>query len=84
MVRPIIKSVYMSLPEFNDRGDMPEGVHQATFDEVIERFGNGSSQRQLVTDRLRHIYKLAQRTGKKERFIIFGSYVTATTRAERC
>lgn len=34
-------------------------------------------QRQLVTGALTRIYELAQRTGKLERFVVFGSYVTA-------
>jgi hypothetical protein len=67
----------MPLPEFNSLGDLPEGVHCATFDETLARFGQGSLQRQLVTVRLSRIYELARRTGKLERFVIFGSYVTA-------
>lgn len=67
----------MPLPEFDDRGDLPEGVHRASLDEVCERFGQGMLQRQLVTSRLRRIYELARQTGKLERFVIFGSYVTA-------
>ena len=41
------------------------------------RFGHGTPQRHLVTSRLRHIYALAHVTGKLQRFVIFGSYVTA-------
>jgi predicted nucleotidyltransferase len=67
----------MPLPEFNHRGDLPEGVHRATRDEVIARFGHGAPQRQLVTGRLKRIYELARATGKLERFVIFGSYITA-------
>ena len=66
----------MPLPAFDSRGDLPAGVHQATRAEVIERFGHGTRQRELVTARLVHIYELAQRTGKLLRFVIFGSYVT--------
>ena len=66
----------MPLPDFNDKGDLPEGVHQATIDEVISRFGTGTPQRQLVTTNLLKILKLAVATGKLERLIIFGSYVT--------
>ena len=56
---------------------MPVGVHPASLDEICARFGQGTLQRQLVTSRLAHIHALAQQTGKLERFIIFGSYVTA-------
>jgi hypothetical protein len=67
----------MPIPEFNEQGDLPVGVHLATIDEVYERFGQGTPQRQLVTKRLQRIYELAHRTGKVERFVIYGSYVTA-------
>jgi hypothetical protein len=67
----------MLLPEFNKLGDLPEGIHKASFAEVLEYFGKGAPQRQLVTERLKCIYSLAQATGKLERFVIFGSYITA-------
>jgi hypothetical protein len=67
----------MPLPEFNELGDLPVGVHHATLAEVVARFGHGSLQRQLVTNRLLRIYELAQATGKLVRFVIFGSYITA-------
>ena len=67
----------MPLPELDRYGDLPIGVHQASLDEVIARFGHGTPQRQLVTTRLLRIYDLARGTGKLERFSIFGSYVTA-------
>jgi hypothetical protein len=44
---------------------------------VLARFSQGTPQRQLVTARLARIYELARVTGKLERFVIFGSYVTA-------
>ena len=66
----------MALPDFNDKGDLPEGVHQSTIDEVILRFGAGTPQRQLVTTNLLKIFQLAESTGKLERLIIFGSYIT--------
>jgi hypothetical protein len=67
----------MALPSFNNKGELPEGVHRATIDEVIARFGAGTSQRQEVSASLLRIYQLAKATGKLERLIIFGSYVTA-------
>ncbi len=66
----------MPIPAFDSRGDLPVGVYPATLAEVIARFGHGTPQRELVTSRLVRIYELAQRTGKLQRFIIFGSYVT--------
>jgi len=66
----------MPLPEFDGRGDLPEGVHPAMLAEVLSRFGDAAPQRQLVTARLIHIYDLVRATGKLLRFVIFGSYVT--------
>lgn len=67
----------MPLPAFDERGDLPVSVHCATLDEVLARFGPGTSQRQLVTARLVRIYELARGTGRLLRFVIFGSYITA-------
>lgn len=64
------------LPAFNERGDLPPGVHQAQWSEVGDRFGRGQV-RQMLTRTLRHIHDLASQTGHLERFLIFGSYVTA-------
>lgn len=66
----------MPLPDFNQKGELPEGVHQTTIDEIVSRFGTGSEQRQLVTAKLLRIYELAKSTGKLDRLIIFGSYIT--------
>ena len=67
----------MALPNLNYAGELPEGVHQATIDEVIAQFGSGTSQREIITERLRRIYQLAKGTGNLQRLIIFGSYITA-------
>jgi hypothetical protein len=67
----------MALPEFNEEGDLPVGIHRATFEEVLERFGQGTPQRHLVALRLVRIHKLAFETGKLLRFVIFGSFITA-------
>jgi hypothetical protein len=64
-------------PDFNDNGDLPPGIHQATLVEVIEHFGKGTLQRRTMARRLERIYTLAAQTGHLARFIIFGSFVTA-------
>jgi hypothetical protein len=66
----------MPLPGFNEFGDLPEGRHVAPLDEVLARFGSGTPQRQVVTDRLRRIHALAVATGHLDRLVIFGSYVS--------
>jgi len=67
----------MALPDLNNRGDLPEGLHPATVPEVLERFGNGSAARQEATTMFQRIHQLVAATGKLDRFVIFGSYVTA-------
>jgi hypothetical protein len=66
----------MALPEFNEVGDLPEGRHLASLDEVLTRFGTGTPQRAAVADRLLRIYRLAIATGHLDRLVIFGSYVS--------
>ncbi|NUM77757.1 hypothetical protein HUU40_25625 [candidate division KSB1 bacterium] len=66
----------MALPNFNNQGELPEGVHSATIDEVIARFGVGTAERQAATAKLLEIYHIATSTGKLDRLVIFGSYVT--------
>src|SRR5205085_9217874 len=63
-------------PEFDERGDLPIGIHQATLADVIEHFGSGTTQRRIVAQRLIRIYDLANSTGHVARFIIYGSFVT--------
>ena len=64
-------------PEFDLNGDLPVGIHQATLAQVLQHFGTGTIQRQIIARRLERIYKLAKSTGQLARFIIFGSFVTA-------
>ncbi len=67
----------MLWPEFNELGDLPVGIHRAEIAEVIAHFGHSTAQRVTVTVRLDRIYELVQSTGRLQRFIIFGSYITA-------
>lgn len=67
----------MKWPEFNEHGDLPVGIHQATLAEVIEHFGTGSLQRRNIAERLMRIYELAHNTAQVARFIVYGSFVTA-------
>jgi hypothetical protein len=67
----------MPLPQFNDLGDLPLGVHQATLDEVVARFSGQTARREACTRRLMHLVELARRAGHVQRLVVFGSYVTA-------
>ena len=64
-------------PDYNENGDLPPGIHQATLAEVMEHFGQSNFQRQVMAQRLARIYDLAQNTGQVARFIVYGSFITA-------
>lgn len=63
------------IPEFNDDGYLPPGIHRATLEEVANRFGREPELRQAQTESLRWLLDLANRVGV-QRFIIDGSFVT--------
>jgi hypothetical protein len=63
-------------PKFDRSGDLPIGIHQATFADMIEHFGKGSFQRSILAQRLKRVFSLVMETGEVARFIIFGSFVT--------
>jgi hypothetical protein len=63
-------------PDFNEHGDLPVGIYQATLTEVIKQFGSKTLQRRIVGQRLARIYDLTQSTGQVARFIIYGSFIT--------
>ncbi len=67
----------MDLPEFNEVGDWPGEVHQASLEDVVVRFGAGTQRRVNLGARLRHIYGLTRQTGFLARLIVFESFVTA-------
>jgi hypothetical protein len=64
-------------PDFDNSGDLPVGMYQATLSEVLAHFGTGTLQRRMIARRLARIYALARSTGQLARFVIFGSFVTA-------
>lgn len=67
----------MPLPSIAETGDLPQGVHGASLQEVLNHFGQATVQRKLVGMRLRRVYELAIATGQVKRFVVFGSFVTA-------
>ena len=66
----------MPLPEFNDTGDLPTGVHGALLADAVARFRTGSDRRKLLVLRLQRIHQIASQTGHLARFVVFGSFVT--------
>ena len=67
----------MPLPPIAETADLPQGVHLASLQEVLNQFGQATIQRKLVGMRLKRVYELAVATGHMKRFIVFGSFVTA-------
>jgi len=64
------------LPDFNIDGNLPEGIHRATDDEVLTRFATNTARRQWLGERLRSLLAMARSTGKLERVFLWGSFVT--------
>ena len=65
------------LPEFNQDGNLPERVHRATEAEVLSRFATTSARRKWLGERLRNLLEMARATGKLERVVLWGSFVTS-------
>src|SRR5262249_2324619 len=65
------------LPAFNHDGNLPEGLHVATVDEVLARFATPSTRRQWLGERLRSPLALAQSTGDLAQVFLWGSFVTS-------
>ncbi len=63
------------IPEFNEQGYLPPGVHQATLEEVIERFGVQSEVRQVQAESLQWLMPLCKKAGIA-RCLLNGSFVT--------
>jgi hypothetical protein len=63
------------IPEFNEHGYLPPGIHRATLAEIEERFGRSSEIRRIQMQSLHWLADLARRAGI-ERLIVNGSFVT--------
>jgi hypothetical protein len=64
------------LPAFNVDGNLPEGIHRATDDEVLTRFATSTARRKWLGEQLRSLLAMAKSTGKLERVVVWGSFVT--------
>jgi hypothetical protein len=62
------------LPTFDDRGNLPAGVHVATWDEVASRFGTTPHRRRLLDGLKAAVDHL--RTAGCRRVYLDGSFVT--------
>jgi len=64
------------IPEFQKDGNLPKGLYEVTLHEVREVFGTGSAKRKLLIGNLENIIELAKSTGKLERVIVWGSFIS--------
>src|SRR6266508_4338534 len=65
----------VTVPPFSDSGSLPEGVHDATWDEIVERFGTTERRRELLEGLRRALESL--RDAGCRRAYLDGSFVTA-------
>jgi hypothetical protein len=63
------------IPELNDDGYLPAGIHKASLDEIAARFGQEPELRRVQMESLRWLVDLCKRVGV-ERVIVNGSFVT--------
>lgn len=65
------------LPDFEESGNLPPGIHEATWDEIAARYGTTSHRRNLL-DGLEHALQALRHAGCRQAYID-GSFVTAKT-----
>jgi hypothetical protein len=63
------------IPDFDDHGYLPPGLHRATLEEIEQRFGRQSGIRRVQMESLCWLVDLVRRVGVL-RLIINGSFVT--------
>lgn len=65
----------MSLPELNENGCLPSGIHDASLDELRERFGETSRRRALLKNLDQYLNEL-RKWPVAQAVIVDGSFVT--------
>jgi hypothetical protein len=63
------------IPDCNDDGYLPAGIHRTTLEEITARFGQESEIRRAQMESLRWLVDLARRAGV-QRIVVNGSFVT--------
>ncbi len=63
------------IPNLNAEGYLPPGLHRATVEEIVARFGRESELRRVQMESLRWLVELARRAGVR-RIVVNGSFVT--------
>ena len=68
------KACPMSLPATLPNGFLPPGVHTASLQATIERFGMATPRRQVLAGRLEELLHVARATGQLQRAFLWGSF----------
>src|SRR5436309_1545685 len=63
------------LPPFDEYGNLPPGINIGTLEEIAQRFGTGSEERQVEIKELFRFIECARSVGAR-RLIINGSFLT--------
>lgn len=64
------------IQNFEKSGNLPKGVHRASIDEIRDVLGSSSARRKWLIQNLNDIIEFAKSTGKLERVIVWGSFVS--------
>ncbi|HVF49359.1 MAG TPA: hypothetical protein VNA19_04690 [Pyrinomonadaceae bacterium] len=65
------------LPDLNENGDLPEGIHRGTVEDVLYRFGSATLRRAWLSERFRELLEMARNTNKLRQIFLWGSFVTS-------
>lgn len=65
----------MTIPPFQEGGNLPPGIHDATWEEIVARFGGTAWRRELLTGLQEALENL--RSAGCHRAYVDGSFVTA-------
>ncbi|MGH7127726.1 MAG: DUF6932 family protein, partial [Planctomycetaceae bacterium] len=63
------------MPDFDENGHLPPGVHRVTLEEIEKHFGTGSEIRKVQMESVRWLVEIAERAGVR-RIVFNGSFVT--------
>ena len=68
----------MAIPEFNEQGRLPDGIHDCTLDEAGARFGvfQASDRRPHLWAKFKEFFREAKDCGLVEAVLVDGSFVT--------
>lgn len=65
----------MPIPDFEENGELPAGIHVATLLEVLEKFGTASEKRKFLVSGLKLVIKQFKQVGV-QRIYVDGSFTS--------